>query len=595
MALVNPQIAMSVRPTVEYQPRNALVDYAQMQQILGAQEQQQLNALKMQEARAALDERTALRRLDPNAADYGAQLLRINPTLGMAYRKDLAAAAASKAAQNKSEIETAAARQNMLGQAYRDISQRPSDANITAHMEDVLASSIFSDGEKNLVRSRAQELLAMSYDQRVAFLASQGAKASELKPNVVAQTTGGTNRFLSMPAFGGEATVVPGSIATLTVSPDAALSASTATRGQDIGAQTAAAGQQVTIRGQDIGAATATRGQDIGAATATRGQDIGAATATRGQDIGAQTAAAGQQVTMRGQDIGAQTATRGQDIGAQTARAGQQVTMRGQDISAATAQAQLLLAQQRLAWERANPGFELREGADGMVYGVNKQTLQAFPVNIGGGAVPAPNPVAPGAAAPGAAANAARTAGAPAAVPAAPAAAAPGTPLRGKGTALTETQSNAVAFGMRMVDADAIIKKLESSGVTSGGRTRGFVEGALTSLVPYQGERLAEGAGAVMNALPGALGGPSPEQQQYAQAKLNFITAILRKESGAAISPAEFANEDKKYFPQAGEGPAVVEQKRRARELAIRAMRVQAGPGGRDIGGGGADDPLGIR
>jgi hypothetical protein len=146
-----------------------------------------------------------------------------------------------------------------------------------------------------------------------------------------------------------------------------------------------------------------------------------------------------------------------------------------------------------------------------------------------------------------------------------------------------------------MVDADAIIKKLESSGVTSGGRTRGFVEGALTSLVPYQGERLAEGAGAVMNVLPGALGGPSPEQQQYAQAKLNFITAILRKESGAAISPAEFANEDKKYFPQAGEGPAVVEQKRRARELAIRAMRVQAGPGGRDIGGGGADDPLGIR
>jgi len=616
MALVNPQIAMSVRPTVEYQPRNALVDYAQMQQILGAQEQQQLNALKMQEARAALDERTALRRLDPNAADYGAQLLRINPTLGMAYRKDLAAAAASKAAQNKSEIETAAARQNMLGQAYRDISQRPSDANITAHMEDVLASSIFSDGEKNLVRSRAQELLAMSYNQRVAFLASQGAKASELKPNVVAQTTGGTNRFLSMPAFGGEATVVPGSIATLTVSPDAALSASTATRGQDIGAQTAAAGQQVTIRGQDIGAATATRGQDIGAATATRGQDIGAATATRGQDIGAatatrgqdigaatatrgqdigaQTAAAGQQVTMRGQDIGAQTATRGQDIGAQTARAGQQVTMRGQDISAATAQAQLLLAQQRLAWERANPGFELREGADGMVYGVNKQTLQAFPVNIGGGAVPAPNPVAPGAAAPGAAANAARTAGAPAAVPAAPGAAAPGTPLRGKGTALTETQSNAVAFGMRMVDADAIIKKLESSGVTSGGRTRGFVEGTLTSLVPYQGERLAEGAGAVMNALPGVLGGPSPEQQQYAQAKLNFITAILRKESGAAISPAEFANEDKKYFPQAGEGPAVVEQKRRARGLAIRAMRVQAGPGGRDIGGG-ADDPLGLR
>lgn len=33
MALVNPNIAMSFKPTTEYQPRNALADYAQMQQI----------------------------------------------------------------------------------------------------------------------------------------------------------------------------------------------------------------------------------------------------------------------------------------------------------------------------------------------------------------------------------------------------------------------------------------------------------------------------------------------------------------------------------------------------------------------------------
>lgn len=63
-------------------------------------------------------------------------------------------------------------------------------------------------------------------------------------------------------------------------SPDSALSAQTAMRGQDIGAQTTMRGQDVTMRGQDVGAATATRGQDIAA----RGQDIGAATATRGQD-----------------------------------------------------------------------------------------------------------------------------------------------------------------------------------------------------------------------------------------------------------------------------------------------------------------------
>jgi hypothetical protein len=277
------------------------------------------------------------------------------------------------------------------------------------------------------------------------------------------------------------------------------------------------------------------------------------------------------------------------------------------------AERRLAFDQQKFAWERANPGFELKEGADGTIYGINKRTLQAFPVNVGGaaaapgaaapGAAVAPaaaTPVAPGAAQPAAPANAARSAGAPVVAPAAatPAAVAPSEPLKGKGVSLNEAQSNAVAFGMRMVDADAAINRLESSGVTSGGRIRGFVEGALTSLVPYQGERLAEGAGAVVNALPGALGGPNAQQQQYAQAKLNFITAILRKESGAAISAGEFANEDKKYFPQAGDSAEVVKQKRNARELAIRAMRVQAGPGAKEIGGGGgggANDPLGIR
>jgi hypothetical protein len=55
MALVNPNIAMSYRPTVEYQPRNALAEAAQLQQIMGAQTQQeaarmQLDKLRREEA-----------------------------------------------------------------------------------------------------------------------------------------------------------------------------------------------------------------------------------------------------------------------------------------------------------------------------------------------------------------------------------------------------------------------------------------------------------------------------------------------------------------------------------------------------------------
>ena len=69
----------------------------------------------------------------------------------------------------------------------------------------------------------------------------------------------------------------------------------------------------------------------------------------------------------------------------------------------------------------------------------------------------------------------------------------------------------------------------------------------------------------------------SDSGQQYLAAKLNFITAVLRKESGAAISDTEFANEDLKYFPQPGESAATIEQKRIARKTAVESMKAQSG------------------
>jgi len=65
--------------------------------------------------------------------------------------------------------------------------------------------------------------------------------------------------------------------------------------------------------------------------------------------------------------------------------------------------------------------------------------------------------------------------------------------------------------------------------------------------------------------------------QQYLAAKLNFITAVLRKESGAAISDTEFKTEDLKYFPQPGESAATIEQKRIARKTAVESMKAQSG------------------
>jgi len=65
-------------------------------------------------------------------------------------------------------------------------------------------------------------------------------------------------------------------------------------------------------------------------------------------------------------------------------------------IGERTAQGQLGLAQQKFAFEQANPGFELKEAEDGSIVGVNKLTLQAFPVTIGGNA-PAAAPMVPAA------------------------------------------------------------------------------------------------------------------------------------------------------------------------------------------------------
>jgi hypothetical protein len=51
MALVNPNIAMSYRPTVEYQPRNALAEAAQIQQIVGGQRQAEVADMQLQRMR----------------------------------------------------------------------------------------------------------------------------------------------------------------------------------------------------------------------------------------------------------------------------------------------------------------------------------------------------------------------------------------------------------------------------------------------------------------------------------------------------------------------------------------------------------------
>jgi hypothetical protein len=65
--------------------------------------------------------------------------------------------------------------------------------------------------------------------------------------------------------------------------------------------------------------------------------------------------------------------------------------------------------------------------------------------------------------------------------------------------------------------------------------------------------------------------------QAYTQAQRAFTEARLRKESGARISPAEYEADRKTYFKQPGDGPALVEQKRLARETVLNGLANSAG------------------
>jgi hypothetical protein len=124
----------------------------------------------------------------------------------------------------------------------------------------------------------------------------------------------------------------------------------------------------------------------------------------------------------------------------------------------------------------------------------------------------------------------------------------------------TEVQAKDEKFANKMELAEKNIAGLEDQGQSMKGRA---LEGS--SYVP--------GSSAIGNYMQ------SDKYQTYKQARDNFITALLRDESGAAIGTSEFVRYEKEMFPQPGDGAAVVAQKREARQVAIEAMKKGAGPG----------------
>lgn len=117
----------------------------------------------------------------------------------------------------------------------------------------------------------------------------------------------------------------------------------------------------------------------------------------------------------------------------------------------------------------------------------------------------------------------------------------------------TEGQSASANYANRMVESHNVMDKLESAGTSK-------LQAGL-SAVPVVNNLLV-----------------STDRQKLEQAQRDFVNAILRKESGAAIGKDEFNSASKQYFPQPGDSPETIAQKKINRETAVQGIMGGAGP-----------------
>lgn len=122
-------------------------------------------------------------------------------------------------------------------------------------------------------------------------------------------------------------------------------------------------------------------------------------------------------------------------------------------------------------------------------------------------------------------------------------------------------------------------------------------EGALPILDQYEQELAQLGERALDADPTGIVRGrlQSPEYQMAQQAGNEFLQAILRKDTGAAITEGEQLLYGRAYLPQPGDGPEVIAQKRQSRRRALEAIKAGLPPSAivqqemalRNSGGGG--------
>lgn len=105
-------------------------------------------------------------------------------------------------------------------------------------------------------------------------------------------------------------------------------------------------------------------------------------------------------------------------------------------------------------------------------------------------------------------------------------------------------------------------------------------EGALAALEGAGPEALTDRAAVIADRTPLGIGRgiQSDEYQVARNAGDEFLQAILRKDTGAAITSQEMAEYGRTYLPQPGDGAAVLRQKSQARVRALEALKAGMPP-----------------
>jgi len=133
---------------------------------------------------------------------------------------------------------------------------------------------------------------------------------------------------------------------------------------------------------------------------------------------------------------------------------------------------------------------------------------------------------------------------------------------------LTEGQSKDLVYLKRGDEANNLLASMGNNLTMTGGQQG--VRGIADNLV--RGLPWGLGEGAAGNSIV------SGERQQAEQAGREFLSAVLRKDTGAAITAQEFDIYGATYLPRPGDSEGTLQQKARARQIALDAIATGLGP-----------------